>query len=339
MNGATSRTSTYTVGVRRCADEAIAEHLSLIAGTRHHFIELDEHHLENFLSSFRRMVSLTDGMYLSHGLTEAIVLDFLQTRSFAGMLRGHCGELAKMSLAWPLHTDDTIRAIGGPAALIPYLLSRFSYVTRCPLSDLFERRWAEAVGGQAKASLEKSVLNLDLRGPDLCSHLYLMEVHRRFTLAAIAPIERLLPVLLPFADPEFLTVLFAGPSEWRDGTEIHRAIMNARAPALLAVRNSNTGAPGNAGPIREAVMDKVNTALRRLGVPRYRHYHTFDRWMREKLLASVESTLLCPEAMARGIFKPSAVRSLIDQTRAASSDHAHLLQVLLTLELWQQEMS
>jgi hypothetical protein len=61
--------------------------------------------------------------------------------------------------------------------------------------------------------------------------------------------------------------------------------------------------------------------------------------MREKLLTSVESTLLAPEAIARGVFKPSAVRTFIDETRAGSSDHAHLLQVLLTLELWQQEMS
>jgi asparagine synthase (glutamine-hydrolysing) len=200
LNGAAARTSTFTVGVKSCADQTIAEQLSTIAGTCHRFIELDEYHLENPLSTFRRMVSLTDGMYLSHGLTEAIVLEYLEKCSFAGMLRGHCGELAKMSLAWPMHTDDTIRAMRGPKPLVPYLLSRFSHVTRFPLSDLFQHGWANVVRGQAQASLEKSILDLDLHGPDLCSHLYVMEVHRRFTLAAMAPIERLLPVHMPFAD-------------------------------------------------------------------------------------------------------------------------------------------
>jgi hypothetical protein len=113
--------------------------------------------------------------------------------------------------------------------------------------------------------------------------------------------------------------------------------MTALAPRLLAVRNSNTGAPGNAGPLREALMDKVNTALRRLGTPGYRHYHSFERWMRQILLTSVEMTLLTDEAIGRRIFKPAVVRRLIDETRAGSVNHAHLLQVLLILELWQQE--
>jgi hypothetical protein len=253
------------------------------------------------------------------------------------MLRGHGGELAKMSLAWPLHTDEQVRAMSGKAPLIDYLLSRMHHVSTDSLRDIFVPEWQGAVAGQARRSLETSLDTLDLCPQDLCCYLYLMEHHRRFTLPALAPLERVLSVQLPFADPDFLGVLFAGNPAWRDGTDVHRAIMSALAPELLAVRNSNTGAPGNAGPLREAFMDKVNTLLRRLGAPGYRHYHSFERWMRDKFLESVETTLLAGDAADRGIFEPSAVRRRIDETRAGSSDHAHLLGVLLILELWQQE--
>ena len=51
------------------------------------------------------MVSITDGMYLSHGLTEMLAVRFLDQTGIGVLLRGHGGELAKAHLAWPLHTD------------------------------------------------------------------------------------------------------------------------------------------------------------------------------------------------------------------------------------------
>ena len=77
-----------------------------------------------------------------------------------------------------------------------------------------------------------------------------------------------------------LQVLLAAPPEWRDNTAIHQKLTGAGIPRLLKVRNSNTGAPANAGPRAEFVFDKLNTLLKRLNVYGYRHYHNFDAWMR-----------------------------------------------------------
>ena len=78
INCAQMPISTYTLGVKGCADEVIAQKLSRIAGTKHRFFELDKRYLKGFLAKLRKMVSLTDGMYLSHGLTEMLALQFLE---------------------------------------------------------------------------------------------------------------------------------------------------------------------------------------------------------------------------------------------------------------------
>jgi hypothetical protein len=142
---------------------------------------------------------------------------------------------------------------------------------------------------------------------------------------------------MPFVDQEFLQVLFRGPAQWRDDTSIHKAIIQTNNSALLKVRNSNTGAPGDANPLAEKVWDKVNSLLKRLNVYGYRHYHSFERWMRQMLLDTVEQVLLHPETLERGIYQEATLRRLVGETRQGVADHAYLLQILLILELWQQE--
>jgi asparagine synthase (glutamine-hydrolysing) len=103
--------STYTLGVEGCADEVIARELAQIADVPNHFLEMNAKYLTEGVENIRRMVSLTDGMYLTHGLTEMLVLRFLEGSDSNVLLRGHGGELAKASLAWPLHTDERIYGI------------------------------------------------------------------------------------------------------------------------------------------------------------------------------------------------------------------------------------
>jgi asparagine synthase (glutamine-hydrolysing) len=106
---------------------------------------------------------------------------------------------------------------------------------------------------------------------------------------------------------------------------------------MLRVRNSNTGAPANAGPLAEYALDKVNSLFKRLNVPGYRHYHNFAAWMRAQLLSSVETVLLSRTSLDRGVLREAGLRRLLDETRQNQRDHSYLLQVLLILELWQQD--
>ena len=178
---------------------------------------------------------------------------------------------------------------------------------------------------------------MSLSPADLCSYLYLTEHHRRFTVGSLELFRNYVEVRMPFLNEDFFRTLFRSPASWRDKTEIHRAIIGANAPSLLRVRNSNNGAPGDAGPFAEKLWDKVNSFLKRLNLYGYRHYHSFERWMKQRLLESVEQVLLHPRSVEREIFHEAGLRRLIDETKRGVADHAYLLQILLILELWQQE--
>jgi hypothetical protein len=103
------------------------------------------------------------------------------------------------------------------------------------------------------------------------------------------------------------------------------------------VHDPNTGAPASAGPWQEYVLDKMNSLFRRLNVYGYRHYHSFDGWMRKALLGLVDRVLLDPATLARGVFRESTVRRLVGEARQGGIQHDDLLQALVIVELWQRE--
>lgn len=60
-------------------------------------------------------------------------------------------------------------------------------------------------------------------------------------------------------------------------------------------------------------------------------------WMRGDLRPLLFDVLLSPQAMARGLFRPEAVRRLVDEHLARSHDHTFRLWALLWLEFWHLE--
>lgn len=330
--------STYTLGERGCADEVIARQLSRLAGTNHNSLEMDTAYLSDGLENIRTMVALTDGMYMTHGLTEMLALRFLEQANFSILLRGHGGELAKTSLAWPLHTDARIYEMQSKDEFVSYLLNRVNYISRnLSLRDLFQDELFEQVEGQARRSLETSLAEVQLSPPDLCSYLYLTEHHRRFTVPSLEIFRRAVKIHTPFMDYEFLLLLFQGPACWRDGTDIHKAIIRMNNPKLLKIRNSNTGVSASANSLVEKYFDKVNSLFKYLNVYGYRHYHDYKNWTKKMLLDSVEGVLLHSDTLRRDIYREATLRRLVEETRRGVVDHAYLLQILLIIGVWQQE--
>jgi asparagine synthase (glutamine-hydrolysing) len=338
VNGRTSTLRTYTLGVDGCADQAIARQLSGIAGTAHRYFELDRTYLRDFLPNMAEMVSLTDGMYLSHGLTEMLAVRFLGQTDIGVLLRGHGGELAKAHLAWPLHTDHRVYSLTSVEELVTYLGTRANYVTPdLPLSRILTPEALARAGSGAREAIGSALAGTRLSPAECCSYLYLRELTRRFTIPSLELFRTQVDVRLPYLDTQYLKVLLAAPSHWRDRTEIHQALTASGLPRLLKVRNSNTGAAADAGPMAEFVLDKCNTVLKRLNVRGFRHYHNFDDWMRRSLLESVEAELLAPNARVQTFVDRRALQEIVRQNRTGAADRSYLLQVLLILELWQRE--
>ena len=324
--------------MRGCADELIGGRLARIAGTRHTFFPLDESYLRDFLPDMAEMVALTGGMYLSHGLTEMLAVRMLDQVGVSVLLRGHGGELAKAHLAWPLHTDRHVYTLRSTDELSSYLAGRANYITPgLPLADVLTPDAASVAGIGARESFRELLRDTKLCPGDACSYLYLHELHRRLTVPSLELLRSRVEVRLPFVDGAFMRTLFGAPPEWRDSTEIHRCITAAGIAALGRVRDSNTGAPADAGPLMTFAMEKANGLFKRLNVAGFRHYHNFDGWMRRTLLDSVEAELTLPNARIRSYISTATIRDLIAATRGGSADRSYLLQILLILELWQRE--
>jgi asparagine synthase (glutamine-hydrolysing) len=337
--GCSAGTATFTLGGRGCADEVIGYQLARMARTNHQFVALDDHYLDDLLPTVNEMVSLTDGMYLSHGFTEMLALQGFDRSDCSVLLRGHAGELAKASTAWPLHTDDRTKSMSTTQEFVPYMLSRLTHVSRGDAArEVLTDPWIEALNGSSAASsLQQSVDGVPLPAADLCSYVYLKEYHRRVTVPSLEIFRNVAEVRLPLADVDFLTAVLQGPSRWRDGVAIHQALIKANGPEYLRVRNPNTGAPAGAGPMQEFVLDKLNSVLRRLNVYGYRHYHSFDGWMRRAFLDIVDHVVLHQDTLARGVFRESAVRRLAAEARSGVQSHDDLLQALVIVELWQRQ--
>ncbi|WP_237722807.1 asparagine synthetase B family protein, partial [Singulisphaera acidiphila] len=110
----------------------------------------------------------------------------------------------------------------------------------------------------------------------------------------------------------------------------HRVVELAMAMPIarkLRLRNGHSKAI-----LKQAFPEYLPPALRNrpkmgFGVP-------VDRWFRGPLKDELRSVLLDPVSQNRGLFRPEAIATLIDEHVQNQCDHAYKLWTLLVLELW-----
>lgn len=329
---------TFTLGGRGCADEVIGEELARMTGSRHQFMALEQGYLSDLRSKAAEMTSLADGMYTSDGFTELLALQSFAQTDVTMLLRGHLGELAKANTAYPFHPDARVLEMTKAADLCAYLVARQESLNVGSRSrGLFAPQWLAAEDEQVSFDALVAAADADLPPADLCSYLYLTEYHRRVTVPSLEIFRNIAEVRLPLADEDFVTAVLSGKREWRSGVEIHQTLIRRINPRLLKVRNPNTGAPAGAGPLEEYVRDKINSVLRRLNVYGYRHYHSFDGWMRQSFVDILDEVLLTPASLDRGLCRPDQLRQMVAAAKSGDKSPDHVLQVMVVAELWQLE--
>jgi asparagine synthase (glutamine-hydrolysing) len=328
---------TYTLGLPGCADERLAAKMAKVYKCTHEFIPIEEAALKDFESLVRMMVTLSDGLYHPHESTERVALNYLATRPFDVMLRGHGGEIAKAALAYPVQatremvgmtSEDVVRALFEKSSLAGNNINMASLLT----SDVYK-----ATDGMAKDMFQQAAepaISAGISNVDLCIYLYIDQCIRRQIVASLSLFRSKVGIRLPYLDRDFLNLLLRLPVEKRWAGEFHHYFIHHFAPQLENIPDSNTGAPLNAGPLRLLITDKINAVLKRLGVTGFRHYTEFQKWQRKYFSNVTKEILFSEQSMDRGYYRAEGLREIFDLHVSGQRDHAHFLGTAVAIELW-----
>ena len=163
----------------------------------------------------------------------------------------------------------------------------------------------------------------------------------RMTLNGVEALRGYMMVRLPFADNDLVEFSLTIPPGLRyDRRLIKNAFIRA-FPAYAQIPTTETGLPmmDNLTTVRTQAENWARWHARRVvkGVryPARRPYKDYGNWFRTVLRPWLEATLLSPQALERGYFKPDTVRRLVAE-HMAGTDHTVRLGALMTVELWQR---
>ncbi|WP_456433717.1 asparagine synthetase B family protein [Thermosulfuriphilus sp.] len=326
----------YTLGLKGCQDERFAALMAQIAGTRHTFVEITEEHLKDFQTLAETLIWLSDGMYHPHESTEKAALEYFQRAPFKILLRGHGGEIAKASLAYPVQPTEEVFGLEGKE-VIDFIFSRANLVLRDANPEgLFVSKELKEELAIARSSLEEVLAPVSslLSPVDLTLYYFIKEYIRRQAVASLAIFRSQVEIRLPFMDEDFLDLLLRLHPKRRWAGEIHVAVVRQYQPALIKVPNSNTGAPLDAGRLRLLLTDKFNSLLKRLSLPGFRHYTEFSRWQRKYFRESTRQLLFDKRTLERGIYDPQGLKEIFEAHVSGQKNYAHLLGTMVGIELW-----
>ncbi len=340
MMGRARGVRSYTLGLKGCQDELFAAGIAKVAGTDHEFVELGAQYLGDFEAIANEMIRLSDGMFFPHEATELLALEYFQKGQFKVLLRGHGGEMAKASLAYPPMVEPTTMDMSRRYDVLTRLFYKVNLVTPdTSWKDLFSPDYYELTKDAAFHSLEEACgPAVDSMAPaDAFLYYYLDSYIRRFGVLSLSIFKPAVEIRMPYVDHGFLGALLKIPPHRRWAGEIHRKLVKKCQPAMVKVPDSNTGAPLDADPLRLFIIDKYTAVLRKLSVSGYRHYTEFQKWQREQFRDAIEGIIFSKEAKERGIFNMPQLRNIFQRHIAGVGEHAHLLGTAVGIELWHRQ--
>ena len=332
--------TTVCLGMEGSLDHRCAEELSRLANRPHHRHVLNTRFLVNFEEHLRHDVYLTDGHYLC----QCIVMPTLPLYHELGiqvLLRGHAGELLHMDKAYNFSLDSQAMSLRGTGDLQAWLFQRLQTCTHQESGGevaLFAPAYQSQIEELARASLRSCLEESEGVEPAVqrVSHLFLSQRLRRETALSMMEFGSLVETRLPYLDNDLIDLLLAAPAELKLGDKIQAHILRRRRPDFLNVVNANTGARMGASRLTQAASEFRMKVLAKLGVKGYQPYERLGLWLREDLRQLVERILLSERCLERGVFDPSAVKTVVDGHLNHGRNYTYLLLAMMTFELGQQ---
>jgi asparagine synthase (glutamine-hydrolysing) len=324
-----------TTGFPGSADQRLAAQVAAVAGTDHHFFELRKDAIAEYPTALRAAAFVRDEPLLFGGFPGRLQETFCATFGIRTLLRGHGGENVKLAEAWPFQITPAVLSMNRAAELRPHLRR---VLASCPedadLDGLLPEDGAPPVATLLDAAIDTAIAaHAPLMPAEIMSALYLVQNDGMEVPLTRNGLRGRAEMALPFLDYRVLDVALATRVQDRLHAGTHVAIMRRLAPGLLRIGNSNTGAPVDASRFRVLVTDKVNTLLKRLKVPGFRHYHYMEHWLQGFLAEQVRAIVLDERTLARGVFPRGALIALMERARG-DSGMSRLVNFVMNVEIW-----
>jgi asparagine synthase (glutamine-hydrolysing) len=256
------------------------------------------------------------------------------------LLRGHAGELMHMTKAYNFSLDRDALGLRDSAGIENWLFGHLrTYMLEGVGQELFAPPYRGQLDALSRESLRDCLRESETFDPPLHRiwHLFLTQRSRRETAMSLAKLGSVVETRLPYLDNDVIDALMAVPPEWKLDDKIQTHILRRRMPSFLNVVNANTGTRLGAGRLARFAAKVRLKVFAKLGVPGYQPYERLGLWLREDLRPLVESLLLSPRCLERGIFNPSAIRTVVDGHAHRKANHTYLLMALMIFELGQRE--
>jgi asparagine synthase (glutamine-hydrolysing) len=328
------RAHSCTTGFAGSADQRLAAQVSAVAGTRHHFFELQKDVIATYPQALRHAAFVRDELLLFGGFPGRLTEQFCAATGTRTLLRGHGGENLKLAEAWPFQVTPAVAAMRRPEELRPHLRR---VLASCPADVDLDPLLGMERGGAAAAldsAIEEAIGGHgSLSAAEVMSTLYLVQNDGREVPLTRNGLRGVADMAVPFIDYPLLDLVLATRVQDRRDVSLHVAILRRLSPRMLRIGNSNTGAPVDASPLRLFATDKANTLLKRLRVPGFRHYHYMDEWLQGFLAEQVRAIVLDERTLTRGMFHRDVLTALMERARS-DRRMSRLVNFVMNVEIW-----
>lgn len=331
---------TFTFGIPRCDDAAVAEEVARVCGTTHRFFELKPDWLAHMADA---AVRATDGLGNIVNLHAMANIE-AQSRHADVVYKGFLGDallgFAVRRQMWGDYTDDDRYAVHRAAHRFHGVLNYEPSEEAKLLSDTFAARVGDGAYRAYREGMDRSgsrqIANQRL-------YFDLTQRVPRMTLNGVEVARTWTAVRLPFGDNDLLDFALTVPPGFQLERYLSKALLISLFPNLSSIPIAGTGR--TLRPCARDVVAQVRdllswhlqgSSLSRLVSRQRRPYKEYNTWFRTTLRPWVEGILLDRRTLDRGYFRPDYIRGLVSSHMNGAKQAARL-GALLTVELWHRQ--
>jgi asparagine synthase (glutamine-hydrolysing) len=311
--------ASLTYGSRDCRDVYYARKIAMAAGSDHHWFDFPDGKWVEQYADFH--LEITEGYHSwihSHGIntlsTARQIMDVNLTGWDGGSVMGYdYGPL----LATPV--DDL--------ALVSRFYYQFNQSYTWPSINEAEERmlygeeiWGKVRGVAFESFQEELSPYLHFRPDVRAEYFFILNHCKRLTHNFITFTRSHVEVRFPFFDYDLFNFLYAIPASVRGNRTLYRAMIQKEMPRLAYIPYDHDELlPTTHEKIRRVhaltvkLKHRFNKHVKALFPEHSTLYADYENYLRFELREWAESILYDPRTGARGIFKPSFLRSIMNR--------------------------